>query len=119
MPSYLTLRKESVLSSFRFAKENILQIIHNLDPSIAHGYDEISIRMLKMCGDSICRPLNIIFKTCLRIGKFFSEWKKANIFPIHKKGYKQTVKTTVLFHFYRSVVKYLNDCFIMKCLTFF
>ena len=27
--------------------------------------------------------------------------------------------TTVVFHFYRFVVKYLNSFFIMKCLTFF
>ena len=46
--------------------------------------------MLKICGDSICRPLSIIFKTWLRTGIFPLEWKKANI-PIHKKGDKQTV----------------------------
>ena len=48
--------------------------------------------MLKICGDSICKPLNISFKNCLRTGKFPLEWKKANIVPIHKKGDKQTVK---------------------------
>ena len=48
--------------------------------------------MLKICGGSICKPLNIIFKTCLRLGKFPLEWKKANIVSIHKKGHKQAVK---------------------------
>ena len=48
--------------------------------------------MLNICDDSICRPLNIIFKTCLRTRRFPLEWKKANIIPIHKKGDKQTVK---------------------------
>ena len=48
--------------------------------------------MLKICGDSICRPLNIIFKTSLRTGKFPLECKKANIVPIQKKGDKQAVK---------------------------
>ena len=33
----------------------------------------------------------IICKTCLKSGKFSSEWKKANL-PIHKKGNKQTIK---------------------------
>ena len=45
-----------------------------------------------MCGDSICRPLNITFKTCLRTGKFPLEWKKAKVVQIHKKGDKQAVK---------------------------
>ena len=88
----LPLRTDSTLSTCHFAKEDILRIINNLDPNKAHGHDEISIRMLKICGDSICRPLNIIFKTCLRTGKFPLEWKKANIVPIHKKGDKQAVK---------------------------
>ena len=66
--------------------------MNNLNPNKAHGHDEITIRMLKICGDSIFRPLNIIFKTCLRTGKFPLEWKKANIVPIHKKGDKQAVK---------------------------
>ena len=69
----------------------MLRIINNLDPNKAHGHDEISIGMLKICGDSICRPLSIIFKTCLRTGIFPLEWKKANIVPIHKKGDPQTV----------------------------
>ena len=92
LPSKLPLRADSALSTCHFGKEDILRIINNLDSNKAHGHDEISIRMLKICGDSICRPLNIIFKTCLRTGKFPLEWKKANIVPIHKKGDKQAVK---------------------------
>ena len=45
----------------------------------------ISIRMLKLCDRSICKPLSIIFKSCLTQGIFPSEWKKANVVPIHKK----------------------------------
>ena len=52
----------------------------------------ITIRMLKLYGDSICKPLELIFKTCLRNGRFPLERKKANVVPIHKKGDKQTIK---------------------------
>ena len=48
--------------------------------------------MLKRCGDSICKPLELIFKTCLRNCRFPLEWKKANVVPIHKKGDEQTIK---------------------------
>ena len=48
--------------------------------------------MLKLCGEVICRPLNIIFKMCLNTGKFPSEWKKGNVVPIHKNDDKQNVK---------------------------
>ena len=101
LPSELPLHTDSTLSFCHFAKEDILRIINNLDPYKAHGHDEISIYMLKICGDSICRPLNIIFKTCLHTGKFPLEWKKTNIVPIHKKVISKLLETTVLFHFYR------------------
>ena len=90
LPSELPLPADSTLSSCHFTKHDIPRIINNLDPNKAHGYDKISIRILKICGDSICRPLNIIFKTCLHTGKLPLEWKKNNIVPIHKKGDKQT-----------------------------
>ena len=67
----LSLRTDSILSSFNFTKDEIVQIITNLDPNKAHGYDKISILVLKICGDLICRPLNnLFFKTCFHQGKF-------------------------------------------------
>ena len=45
--------------------------------------------MVKICDDSICKPLKLIFHSFLESGKFPSEWKKANPVPIHKKGDKQ------------------------------
>ena len=51
--------------------------------------------MLKICGVSICKPLEIIFRTCLNYVKFSEEWKKANVVPVFikvKKGDKQCVK---------------------------
>ena len=48
--------------------------------------------MLKLCGEAICRPLNIIFKTYLTTGNFPLAWKKDNVDPIHKNDDKQNVK---------------------------
>ena len=100
LPSELPLRTDNTLSTCHFAKEVILQITNNLDPNKAHGHDEISNGMLKICDDSICRPLSIIFETCLHTGKFSLEWKKTNIVPIHKKVIGKLLKSTVLFQFY-------------------
>ena len=61
-------------------------MIQNLNPNKAHGYDNISIRMLKICGSSIYKPPEMIFKQCIETGVFPSKWKKANFVPIHKKG---------------------------------
>ena len=48
-----------------------------------------SIPMLKMFDPSLCRTLNIIYKRCVKHRIFPSEWKKANIAPVHKIGDKQ------------------------------
>ena len=45
----------------------------------------LSIRMLKEWGKSICKPLDLTFQSCIKHGKFPSEWKKANIVHVHKK----------------------------------
>ena len=48
--------------------------------------------MLKLCSESIYKPLTLIFKSCSKTGQFPSEWKKANVVPVFKKGDKQLVK---------------------------
>ena len=55
------------LSSLQFTFNDIKSKINKLEPSKAHGYDMISIRMIKLCGDFIYKPLEMIFKSCLSI----------------------------------------------------
>ena len=45
--------------------------------------------MLKICGNSIYRPLELIFNDCQAGGIFPSNWKKGNTVPVHKKNDKQ------------------------------
>ena len=79
------------LSSVSFSQDNITKKIQNLDRNKAHGLDNINIRMLKMCGSSVYKPLETIFKKCIEISVFVLNEKKINIVPIHKKGEKQTL----------------------------
>ena len=78
-------RANNLLSTISFTKDDIAKIIKNVNPNKAHGFDMISIRTLKICGDSILKPLELIFKSCIESGKFPIEWKKANVVPVHKK----------------------------------
>ena len=48
--------------------------------------------MLKLCGESIYKALNLIFKSRLKTGQFPPEWKKANVVPVFKKGDKHLAK---------------------------
>ena len=85
LPTDSLKRTKNFLSTISFTKDDIAKIIKNLNPNKAHGFDMISIRMLKICGDSILKPLELIFKSCIESGKFPIEWKKANVVPVHKK----------------------------------
>ena len=63
----------------------------------AHGPDDISGRMIELCGENIARPLSIIFNNIIRTGIFPDLWKSANVAPVHKKESKQFIKN------YRSI----------------
>ena len=92
LPSYLNYKTENRLSTVNFSIDDIAKILQNLDPNKAHGHDKISIRMLQLCGNSICKPLELIFQQAMESGSFPSEWKKGNVVPIHKKDDKQCLK---------------------------
>ena len=97
VPERILYRTDASLAKIVFTTNDIANIIKNLDSNKSHGHDNASLRMLKVCGVSICKPLETIFRTCLIHGKFPEEWKKANVVPVLKKGDKQCVKN------YRSV----------------
>ena len=92
VPERIINQADASLAKIVFTTDDIANIIKNLDSNKSHGHDDISIRMLKICGLSICKSLKTIFRTCLNHGKFPEEWKKANVVPVFNKGDKQGVK---------------------------
>ena len=85
LPTNSFKRTNNLLSTLSFTKDDIAKIIKNLNLNKAYGFDMMSIRMLKICGDSMLKPLELIFRSCLETGKFPIEWKKANVVPVYKK----------------------------------
>ena len=78
----------TLISDFAISDEKILNILRSLNPNKAHGWDEISVRMIKLSDDAVVLPLKIIFTNCLRRGLFPEIWKHANVVPVHKKNEK-------------------------------
>ena len=81
----------------------LVKFFKNVNHNKALGHGNISRCMLKICGLSIYRPLEIIFKRALSTGLFPSEWKKGNIVPIHKIADKQVLKKLAPFHYSQFV----------------
>ena len=85
-----------------------------------HGHDVISIPMLKLCGPSLCKPLSVIFKSCLSQIKFPMEWKKVNVVPIQKKKVINSAsKTTDLSLCFRSACKIFERLLFNEIKKFF
>ena len=95
LPSALTVHTESLLESFHFSADHIGDIIEKLYPNKAHGHDMISICILKLYGDSIWKPLEIIFKNCLKEGIFPNEWKKNPCCTNPQKNDKQIISNYI------------------------
>ena len=60
----------SLVCVFPVSDEKILSIIRSLNPNKAHGWDGISVRMIKLSDTALITPLKIIFMNCLKRGLF-------------------------------------------------
>ena len=88
----LTIRTDKRLSSLKINEDDILSIIKSLNSNKSHGWDKLSIKMVKMCDKTLVYPLKLIFRASIQEGVFPDCWKKANVVPIHKKESKNLLK---------------------------
>ena len=117
LPTNLSYVTDKRLRTINFTADNIEKNVVSLNPNKSHGHCNISIRMLKISGDIICKPLELIFKQALTTGVFPSEWKKGNIVPCYKKGDERNLTYERNLYFL-SAENFLKDSYLMKCLIF-
>ena len=55
VPERILYRTDAPLAKIIFTTDDIANMIKNLDSNKSHGHDNTSIRMLKICGVSICK----------------------------------------------------------------
>ena len=87
VPSLGKLTNASILS-FIITEEMVINEILLLKVSKSPGPDDIHPLMLIQLASSLAKPLAILFNTTLRTGKLPTDWKKAKVSPIFKKGAK-------------------------------
>ena len=91
LPEKITNNSAARLTLIKFDNNDILKVIRPLNVNKAHDHDGISVRMMKMCDESLIRQLSLIFRGCFDTCVYPDTWKKSNIVPVHKKGDKQIV----------------------------
>ena len=92
LPSNQIYLTQSKLISLDFNEDEVLKIIRSSNIHKAHGYDDISIRMIKICDESLLKQLIILFKNSSKSSHYPDIWKRSNIIPVHKKNDKRLVK---------------------------
>ena len=89
----LTSKAENIISTFDFRTSDIIKFMEALKLNKAHGNDEISIYMIKLCVFSVSKLLHILWKNCSRKEYFANELKKTKIVPAYKKVVNQLIST--------------------------
>ena len=86
------------LFDINFSSVEISNIISNLNMNKARGYDNICIKIIKIFGKSICKPLVLIFRNSLAAGKFPQMWKYVGFLKLFSIQFIITSQRIIYFH---------------------
>ena len=102
-----------------FSTDSIRTYLLDINPNKAQGPDLIHGKILKECANSLAYPLSRLFKLSFETGNIPSDWKTANVVPIHKKGSKVEVNnyrpislTSLVMKIYEKVIR---DDLMSRC----
>ena len=76
----------TTFSSLHLEQSEIKPLLQSLPLGKAVGPDLINNRVLKETPSQLAVPLSEIFNYSLSIGVFSTQWKIANVCPVHKKN---------------------------------
>ena len=76
------------MKELQISVEGVTKLLQKVNPNKASGPDSIPARILKELADEIAPLLTIIFNKSLEQGEVPTDWRKANVTAIYKKGNK-------------------------------
>ena len=80
-----------LLEVIQVSSEEVVSLLSQLDTSKATGPDKLPAIILKNCAKSLSLSLSAFINFSLKTGLYLSEWKEANIPPVHKNGPRDDV----------------------------
>ena len=111
---FSSYRIYSRIRSFKISKKDILLILKSLDPSTAHGCDNLSIKMIQICNEVITIPLKIrwrlVFAIVIRFYRlrYFLNWIKGHPLKEHKYKFEIDILTYSKSYFELVILSILN-----------
>ena len=107
------------LESVNLNPAKFLSIICAFDISKRHGWDNVSVRMVKIYDESLAKPLFNIFQFSLETGNFPSNWKRGNIVSLHKLGNKDLINNYTPASLLPIFSKFYEKCIYDKLYNLF
>jgi hypothetical protein len=109
----------ALLADKSISEEEVAHHLFNLNPSKASGPDNIPGQIFKQCSTVIAPSLCSLFNHSLQSGTLPSEWKSANVTPVHKKNKKEpaTTVTTDRYPCFLLSAKSWSDAFAIVYTT--
>lgn len=80
------------ISEISICDEQLFKLLKATDVNKSAGTDKIPPIFIHNCAVALVEPLKIIFTRSLSEGIFPSQWKEANVIPIHKKSSKSKIE---------------------------
>jgi len=112
-PTNHPLRTDMEISQIHVSVDDVTKHLSGLDTSKACGPDGISARLLKECSQQIAPR---IFNQSLSSGQIPTEWKSADITPMHKKHSKEPAENYRPISLLLIVSKLWNAAFLIVCM---
>ena len=104
------LGTDAQLWEIKLSEVEVANCLRNLDTSKASGPDGIPARLLKECSQQIAPSLCSLFNLSLQFSWIPSEWKSADVAPIHKKDSKEPAENYRPISLLSIVSKVLERC---------
>ena len=104
------IRSDTIISVLTLNESMVLAALKALEVGKAAGPDEILAKLLKETASVIAPSLCKIFKKTLQLGSLPSDWKLANVVPVHKKGAKDHVENYRPISLLPTVSKVFKRC---------
>ena len=111
LPTFVP-RINNKIEDISIQKHKVLTLIRLLDTKKAHGCDQTSSAMIKICDSSILDPLCMISEKYLGAGSYPSSWKKLMSYLSIKRRVGKARTITGQSLCYQYLEKYLKNCYL-------
>ena len=99
------------IDAIQVHSEGVAKLLSNIDPSKAHGPNNLSVCFLKEVSCEIAPTLTLIFQASLDQGTLLEVWSRLQLFLFSKRAVAQILATLDLSHLPVYALKYWNTLF--------